>query len=68
MNAYMVAFAIGYYYGRAHPTGEGMPMPLEDIYHRSNQGFDDGLAAGQRDFQNIDLPISAEQSYPPEIY
>ena len=35
-------------------------LPAQDQYHSENQGFADGLAAGRRDFQDVDLPIIAE--------
>ncbi len=61
MNPYAMAFAIGYFYGRAYPAADQMPkLPAQDQYHSENQGFVDGLAAGRRDFQDVDLPIIAE--------
>jgi len=59
MNAYAMAFAIGYYYGRAYGGIANVTLPEHDIYHKNNQGFSDGLVAGRRDFQEIDLPILA---------
>ncbi len=56
---YNIAFAIGYYYGRAHPTSEEVVIAEQDMYHRANQGFEDGLTAGRRDFCDVDLPIQA---------
>lgn len=61
MNPYTIAYAIGYYYGRAYSADEYIAMPEHDMYHRQNQGFVDGLAAGRRDFQEVDLPIIATQ-------
>lgn len=61
MNPYTIAYAIGYYYGRAYSADADVPLPEHDMYHRQNQGFTDGLAAGRRDFQEVDLPIIATQ-------
>lgn len=62
MNPYAIAFAVGYYYGRAFPSylSHEIIVPEQDMGHRSNVGFDDGFKAGQRDFQEVDLPIEAE--------
>jgi len=60
-HPYTVAFAIGYFYGRAHDAAAGITMPEHDMYHRSNAGFTAGLEAGRRDFQEIDLPLVALQ-------
>ena len=60
MNPYAIAFAIGYFYGRAYSADQDVLLPAQDLYHKSNQGFADGLEAGRRDFQDIDLPIIAE--------
>lgn len=59
MNPYTMAFAIGYFYGRAFPTDIEVILPPHDLYHCGNQGFVDGLAAGRRDFQDVDLPVTA---------
>lgn len=59
MNPYTMAFAIGYFYGRAYPTQVEPTMPVQDLYHRENQGFTDGLEAGRRDYREIDLPLEA---------
>jgi len=60
MNTYAIAYSIGYFYGRAYPIDQDVPLPPQDLYHRQNQGFTDGLEAGRRDFQDIDLLIIAE--------
>lgn len=59
MNPYAIAYAIGYFYGRSYRPHEEIVLPPEDMVHRENQGFADGLAAGRRDFEEIDLPIIA---------
>jgi hypothetical protein len=59
MNPYSIAFAIGYYYGRAFPADAQIAMPPEDQSRASNKGFYDGLAAGRRDYGDVDLPIAA---------
>ena len=59
MNPYTIAYAIGYYYGRAYSADADVELPEADMYHRSNQGFVDGLEAGRRDFQDVDLPVIA---------
>lgn len=58
-NPYTIAFAIGYFYGRAYPTDAATIMPEHDLYHREHQGFIDGLNEGRRDYQDVDLPIIA---------
>ena len=67
MNPYTIAFAIGYYYGRAYSADAIVPLPEHDQYHRQNQGFTDGLEAGRRDFQDVDLPIIAMQEESSEL-
>ncbi len=67
MNSYTIAYAIGYYYGRAYSADADVPMPDHDMYHRQNQGFTDGLEAGRRDFEDVDLPIIALQEQSPEL-
>jgi len=64
MNPYAIAFAIGYYYGRAFPRDAEVALPAADEYHRGNQGFEDGLAAGRRDYEDVDLPLIAESMDP----
>lgn len=59
MNPYAIAFAIGYYYGRAFPRDAEVILPSHDEYHRGNQGFEDGLEAGRRDYEQVDLPLVA---------
>jgi len=59
MNPYAIAFAIGYFYGRAYSADQDVLLPAQDLYHKSNQGFYDGLAAGRRDYGDVDLPIAA---------
>jgi len=59
MNPYAIAFAIGYYYGRAFPRDAYVTLPAADEYHRGNQGFEDGLEAGRRDYEDVDLPLVA---------
>jgi len=59
MNPYAIAFAIGYFYGRAYSADQDVLLPAQDLYHKSNQGFADGLAAGRRDYGDVDLPIAA---------
>lgn len=57
MNPYSIAYALGYFYGRAHGT---IPvLPEQDEYHAKNAGFNDGFAAGMRDWQDVDLPRAA---------
>jgi len=64
MNPYTIAFAIGYYYGRAYPRDDTPVMSDADMYHRNNKGFEDGLAAGRRDFEELDLVAAAESQDP----
>lgn len=52
-NAYTLAYACGYFYGRAY--GEDAEIKEEDAVYRSNQGFLHGLEAGRMDFEAIDL-------------
>ena len=59
MNPYAVAYAIGYYYGRAYPRNALPELAPHDEYHRGNQGFEDGLEAGRRDYEQVDLPLVA---------
>lgn len=59
MNPYTIAFTIGYFYGRAYSTDSDVTLPEADMVHKTNRGFTDGLQAGRRDFQAIDLPIAA---------
>jgi hypothetical protein len=61
MNPYTVAYAIGYFYGRSYSADTEVSLPEHDLYHKGNQGFTDGLAAGKRDFEEVDLPIIAMQ-------
>lgn len=67
MNPYSIAFAIGYYYGRAFPRDAEVVMSEQDMYHRSNAGFDAGLEAGRRDFEQLDLPAAAEAVDPVDV-
>lgn len=69
MNPYAIAFSIGYYYGRAFPIDAMPSIRPHDERHRANKGFDDGLEAGRRDYQEVDLPIQAmeENINPMEI-
>ncbi len=66
-NPYTIAYAIGYYYGRAYSADADVPLPEHDMYHRQNLGFTHGLEAGRRDFQEVDLPIIAEQQHVGEL-
>lgn len=61
MNTYALSYAVGYFYGRAYPphAAGDIVLPTQDQYHRQNAGFKDGFEAGQRDYQNIDLPTEA---------
>ncbi len=59
MNAYTIAYAVGYYYGRAYPSNEQVQMPEEDQAVVKNQGFQDGFIAGRHDFEKLDLPREA---------
>lgn len=59
MNPYSTAYAIGYYYGRAFPVDAEVTLPEEDQSKANNQGFYDGLAAGRRDYSEVDLPVAA---------
>jgi len=59
MNPYAIAYAIGYYYGRAYPRNALPELAPYDEYHRGNQGFEDGLEAGRRDYEQVDLPLVA---------
>lgn len=59
MNPYAIAYSIGYYYGRAYPRDAEVALPAADEYHRGNQGFEDGLEAGRRDYEQVDLPLVA---------
>jgi hypothetical protein len=63
MTPYTIAYAIGYYYGRSG----AIAIAEQDRYHRENVGFDAGFDAGQRDFQDIDLPLAAEAVDPDEF-
>ena len=67
MNPYTLAFAIGYFYGRAYPRDAYPTLPLADIHHSTNKGFEDGLAAGRRDFEEVDLVADAEAQDPQEF-
>jgi hypothetical protein len=67
MNPYTLAFAIGYYYGRAYPRDAHPALSDADMYHSTNKGFDDGLAAGRRDFEEVDLVAAAESQDPVDI-
>ncbi len=58
-NTYTVAYAVGYYYGRAFPEDSYENMPPVDITLKDTQGFRDGLAAGRHDFEVIDLTTQA---------
>jgi hypothetical protein len=64
-NPYTLAYARGYYYGRAYCGQEPeTPMSMEDLYWRDTVGFNDGLAAGKRDFQDLDLTAQAMSQDP----
>lgn len=62
-NAYTLAYACGYFYGRAH--GEGAIIKEEDAVYRSNQGFLHGFEAGQMDFEAIDMVEQALETNSP---
>jgi hypothetical protein len=60
MNPYAIAYAVGYYYARSRgyiPTGHDLPEADQALVE--NQGFIDGFAAGQRDFQDVDVAHQA---------
>lgn len=59
-NPYTLAYARGYYYGRAY-CGQELDtlMSMEDMYWRETVGFRDGLEAGKIDFQDLDLTAQA---------
>jgi hypothetical protein len=61
MTPYAIAYSIGYFYGRAYPSyiADDITMPVQDHYHRNTEGFKAGFEAGQRDFQDVDLPTIA---------
>ena len=59
MNPYAIAYAIGYFYGRAYPRDVNIPLPEEDQSRVDSNGFHDGLEAGRRDYEAIDLPLVA---------
>jgi len=59
-HPYTLAYARGYYYGRAYCGQEiNSLISEEDMYWRDTVGFRDGLEAGKRDFQEVDLPFEA---------
>ena len=61
-DPYTLAYARGYYYGRAFCGIElDVIMSVEDITWRDSLGFKDGLEAGKNDFQALDLPNEALQ-------
>lgn len=59
MNPYAIAFSVGYYYGRAFPRDAEVMFPEHDMWYRANKGFEDGLIAGRRDYEDVDLPMVA---------
>lgn len=59
MNPYSIAYAVGYYYGRSYGPNELIDLPENDLCYSTNQGFEDGVAAGRRDYAEVDLPIVA---------
>lgn len=61
MDLYTKSYAIGYFYGRVYPSylADGITMPPQDHYIRDHVSFKDGFEAGQRDFQDVDLPMEA---------
>jgi hypothetical protein len=63
MNPYTISYAIGYYYGRSG----AIVIAEQDRYHQANAGFDMGYEAGQRDFQDVDLPMAAEAMDPVDV-
>lgn len=61
-DPYTLAYARGYYYGRAYCGIEPITdMSTEDLCWRDSVGFLDGLEAGKNDFQTLDLPKEASQ-------
>lgn len=59
-DPYTLAYARGYYYGRAFCGIEPVTdMSDEDLIWRDSVGFRDGLEAGKNDFQTLDLPHEA---------
>jgi hypothetical protein len=57
---YTHAYARGYYYGRAFCGVEfEAGVSIEDEQWLETLGFRDGLEAGRRDFQELDLPDEA---------
>ncbi len=61
MKAYTIAYAVGYYYGRAYPADEIIPLKDADLAVVNNQGFQDGLSAGRHDYMALDLPAEASK-------
>ncbi len=59
LNSYTIAYAVGYYYGRAFPADAPIDMKEEDLAITSNQGFQDGLLAGRHDYVALDLTQEA---------
>ena len=64
MNPYTIAFAIGYYYGRAYPYDAMPRLPEADIPYAGTHGFIAGLERGQHDFGEVDLVTAAEAQDP----
>ena len=61
-HPYTLAYARGYYYGRAFCGIElEAKISEEDVYWRNTVGFRDGLEAGKIDFQMMDLPQAANE-------
>lgn len=64
MTPYAIAFAVGYYYGRAYPRDAEVTLPAADECYRSSEGFTDGLEVGRGDYENVDLPLIAMATEP----
>jgi len=54
-----MAFAVGYYYGRAGGGIGDVTLAEHDIGYKKNQGFLNGLSVGTSDFLEVDLPAIA---------
>ena len=67
-HPYTLAYARGYYYGRAFGGNElESKLSIEDLYWRESAGFLDGLEAGRKDFEDLDLTAAAMAQDPVDV-
>ena len=62
-NFYNRAYAVGYFYGRAYSgTNVQVSYTTEDLPLINTKPFMDGMIAGVKDFEEIDLPVYAMEA------